>query len=169
MTINELLNRAELADLITEEIDDLAEDTAVSFEVWAIGYNADSITDVEMLVGTFTTPEEAIACADTLKLSEILIPGTAKVDRFSVEVETVIADPESVNIGTIFYRDVLVPYNYAQKYFNTATKEVVCHSEVNVASCGELFAKDVNSTIRCVRELYVDGEYGDNFCGIADA
>jgi hypothetical protein len=99
------------------EDEDLPEDTKASFEVWAIGYDADgTITDSEMFIEEFEDPDEAINYAKNLTLSDIIQKaaeepvdfedGYSNVECISVEVETVVDDVDeeegTMNIGSIY-------------------------------------------------------------------
>lgn len=87
----------------------------VRYSVWALGFDKDDFcTDIEIFLGEFGTPEEAIHHAKqftTVKAvmefseynPEILEPG----DYLEVIVETVkIGDPSSCNIDTKFSKYV---------------------------------------------------------------
>lgn len=101
------------------EDEGLDTDTKVTFEVWSIGYDEDgTITDSEMFIAEFEDPDEAINYAKNLTLSDIIQKASeepinfedeyANVECISVEVETVIDNPEdeeeTLNIGTIYYK-----------------------------------------------------------------
>jgi hypothetical protein len=111
-TIKNLFENDELVKNIVEDIEDIPEDTEVFYAVWALGHNeCDDPTDDEVLVGEFTDPAEAVKYAKTVTLDLIkefgygvANPNTA---YFSIEVETVIGDPDdedggTMNIGTIY-------------------------------------------------------------------
>ncbi len=125
MTIKELVNNEELINNIVEELDELPEDAEVLYAVWALGYNKDDdITDTEVLVGEFTIPDEAVACAENLTIKAIDELGYEKPDNdtayFSVEVETVVGDPDdedggTMNIGTIYKRDLWIDGEYGSE------------------------------------------------------
>jgi len=122
MNVKELFENKELMESIVEDIDELPEDTEVVYEVWAIGYDSeDDCTEAEVLVGEFDNPDEAVACADKVTIEQLNeigyecpIPGTA---YFSIEVETVVEDPEdecggTMNIGTVYSRDLWIDGEY---------------------------------------------------------
>ena len=119
MTIEDIMKNKELAVHIAEDIDDIPEDTQVTYEVWALGYkNDESITDTEMLLSEFADPDAAVEYAKTVSLADILnqaadeYEGTepiSELDYITVEVETVIEDENeegTMNIGTIYTRDL---------------------------------------------------------------
>lgn len=112
-TIRDMLNNEELVNTITEDITEIPEDTPVSYEVWAIGYDYDGdITDTELFFKEFSDPDEAIEYAKKLSLADIVHQAaeeantdiTPDISYISVEVETVIEDEDgdSINIGTIY-------------------------------------------------------------------
>lgn len=124
MNINELKN-SELVESIVEDLDDLPEDSAVTYEVWALGYDAgedSAATEDEVLIGEFTDPEEAIKCAEaaTLELIEELGYGDRDPETayFSIEVETVVPDPEeegTMNLGTVYSRELWLDGEYGSE------------------------------------------------------
>ena len=81
MNVKELFENEELMENIVEDIDEIPEDSEVTYEVWALGYNREEdCTDAEYLIGEFENPDEAIACADKLTLEakfQALSPGGA--------------------------------------------------------------------------------------------
>jgi hypothetical protein len=124
-TIKDLYNNEELLNNIVEDIDDIPEDAEVLYAVWALGYNKDDdITDTEVLVGEFTNPDEAVACAENLTIKAIDELGYEKPDNdtayFSVEVETVVGDPDdedggTMNIGTVYQRNLWIDGEYGSE------------------------------------------------------
>lgn len=115
-TIKDLFENEELMENIVEDLDDLPEDAEVTYEVWALGYTADEdCTDDEVLMGEFTDPDEAIKCAESVTLERIRELGYGEADPatayFSIEVETVVEDPEdedggTMNLGTVYSREI---------------------------------------------------------------
>lgn len=118
MTIKDLYENEELLETIVEDIEDIPEDTEVFYAVWALGHSTeDGCTDDEILVGEFTDPNEAVACAEKTTIEQINELGFGEPDPdtayFSIEVETVIADSDdedggTMNIGTIYSRDLWI-------------------------------------------------------------
>ena len=116
MTIKELQNNEELIKNIVEDIDEIPEDSEVSYEVWAIGYDADdAVTDVEVLVDEFENINAAVARAQELTLTEIkeLCKDCSDFDEvayITIEVETVAEDEdgEFFNIGTTYNREIWI-------------------------------------------------------------
>ena len=109
-------------EMVNEFLKDFAEDfgvledPAITYEVWALGYSIDNEpTDDEVLVGEFTDPDEAIKYAEKTTIEAISEFGFGTPDPntvyFSVEVETVVADPDdedggTINIGTIYRKAI---------------------------------------------------------------
>lgn len=119
MTVKELFENEELMNNIVEDIEDIPEDTEVTYEVWALGRtDCGESTEEDILLGEFADPDMAIACADAVTLEQIrkeLGHRDPKPDTayFSIEVETVVLDPEdedfgTMNIGTIYSCDCWV-------------------------------------------------------------
>ena len=111
-----------LMNSIIENIEYIPEDAEVLYAVWALSYDKeDDYTEAEVLVGEFDNPDEAVACAKNVTIGQLneigykcLLPGTA---YFSVEVETVIGDPDdeeggTMNIGTVYKRDLWLDDEY---------------------------------------------------------
>ena len=117
MTIRDLQNVDELVNAIAEDISEIPDDTTVTYEVWAIGYDEeDCVTDAELLLGTFDDPDFAVSYAKAVTLADV-VNLTADddreinptVDHISIEVETVVPDDEStMNIGTIYKKTIEV-------------------------------------------------------------
>ena len=84
----------------------------VSYEVWALGYDAeDFCTDVELLLGTYDNKEEAIEKAksfnslDDVKKATSDDLGLAEGDYVNILVETIKNDdPTNANIDTAFLK-----------------------------------------------------------------
>lgn len=126
-TVKDLMNNEELVKHITEDIEEIPEDSAVTYEVWAIGYDNDNeITDTEMFIKDFEDPDEAVEHAKQLTLADIVhqaaeehtgVEPTADLAYISIEVETVIEDEEdeTMNIGTIYKRDLWIDGEYGSE------------------------------------------------------
>lgn len=120
MNIKNILKNEEILNNIIEDITEIPEDTPVTYEVWAIGYDSyGKVTDAELFTKKFTDPDEAINHAKQLTLADILqqaatdldnIETLAEVAYISVEVETVVDDEEcgSMNIGTIYKEELWI-------------------------------------------------------------
>lgn len=115
-TIKDLIENEELMDDIVEDLDDIPDETEVFYSVWALGHDKNNDpTDDEVLVGEFTDPDAAVEYARNLTLEQVneLGFGEPCCDTvfFTVEVETVIGDPEdedggTMNLGTVYARDL---------------------------------------------------------------
>ena len=105
-TINEVL----------ASIDEVPADSAVGYEVWALGYECDGeMSDTEVLLKTFDDPNDAILYATNIKWQDIRQFAGAEdfiktSDMISVEVETVVTDEDgdAMNVGTIFCKTLAV-------------------------------------------------------------
>lgn len=125
MNVKELFENEELMNNIVEDIEDIPEDSEVTYEVWALGYDAeDDCTEDEVLIGEFTDPDEAVACAEKATIEQINELGFGKPDPttayFSIEVETVVEDAEdedggTMNIGTVYSRDLWIDGEYGSE------------------------------------------------------
>lgn len=103
------------------QVEDLSvefEQPKTEYEVWAIGYDRDErIMDTELLLSTFADPDAAVAYAKSLTLADIVqaaseadtgIEPDHDISYLRVEVETVVdaEDEGTMNVGTIFHKDV---------------------------------------------------------------
>lgn len=119
MNVKDLFENKELMNNIVEDIEDIPEDTEVTYEVWALSRtDCGESTEEDVLLGEFADPDMAIACAEAATLDQVKKelgyrgpkPDTA---YFSIEVETVVLDPDdedfgTMNIGTIYSCDLWV-------------------------------------------------------------
>lgn len=116
-TIKDLFENEELMNNIVEDLENIPEDTAVCYAVWALGFNKSAeLTDDEILLEEFNNPDEAVTFAENVTIEQINKLGGTKpistdVVYFSIEVETVVVDPEdeeggTMNIGTVFTKDL---------------------------------------------------------------
>ena len=128
MTVKEIMENEALAIHIVEDIEDIPEDTSVSYSVWAIGYtNGSEVTDADMFIKEFSDPDEAIEFAKKLTLADIVhqaaeehteVEPIENVSYISIEVETVIEDAENdetMNIGTIYKRELWIDGEYGDE------------------------------------------------------
>ncbi len=117
------MNAIDFKDLIDGIEEDLPDTASVEFAVWAIGYDEnDQITDHEIHLDSFELPEAAIKFAKELTLEDVFMDiGTnhddianedlTNVAYFSIEVETVIEDPDeegTMNAGTIWSKELRI-------------------------------------------------------------
>lgn len=117
-TIQDLMKEEDLLKHVTEDIEDFDLNAVVTYAVWAIGYTKDScVTNVDMLIGEFIDPDQAIEKAKALTLADIIHQAVEEDDGtesdesvayISIEVETVVDDEDegTMNIGTIYKRDI---------------------------------------------------------------
>lgn len=128
--INDIINNQELVNSIADEITEIPEDSDVSYEVWAIGYNKNrEAVGADLLIKTLNDPNEATKFADKLTITDIIdldddihagqeiTETSVQSDIISVEIESVVSydcdDP--VNIGTIYRRDLWVDGEYGSE------------------------------------------------------
>ena len=121
MNVKELLTNEELMNNIVEDIDEIPEDTKVDYEVWLFRYNKDG-TVSEFLKGIFDNPDEAVKHAKAFELIEPegLTDEERIFNRMTIEVETVIEDPDdedggTMNIGTIYSRELWTDGEYGDE------------------------------------------------------
>ena len=110
-------NMNDIVNKLVEDID-VPEDIPVMYEVWAVGYDEENnITEAEVLLGTFTDPDEAVSLAKDITLPEVVNIAaddqcdiTTEIYTISVEVETVVPeeDGSTMNIGTIYKKQIQV-------------------------------------------------------------
>lgn len=122
ITVKDLIENSELMNNIIEDLEDIPEDTEVFYSVWALGYNKfNDLTGDEVLIGEFIDPDKATEYAETVTYETIKELGFRKSNSetvyFSIEVETVISDPEdedggTMNIGTVYKRDLWLTGKY---------------------------------------------------------
>lgn len=125
-TVKDLMENEELSQFVTEDLEDFEDDTVVTYEVWAIGYDEDdAVTDTDLYLGEFNDPDQAVDVAKNLTLSDIIQRASEEdnvvpdepVSRISIEVETVIENEESetMNVGTIYKRDLWIDGEYGDE------------------------------------------------------
>ena len=124
LTLKEAMENKDLAKHIAEDIDEIPEDTEVTYELWAIGYNADgAVTDTEMFIADFKNPDVAIEFAKKVTMADIVHQAAEEHDGstpaenvtyISLEVETVVDEDEdgTMNIGTIYKRELWIDGEY---------------------------------------------------------
>ena len=127
LTLKEAMENKDLAKHIAEDIDEIPEDTEVTYELWAIGYNADgAVTDTEMLIADFKNPDVAIELAKKVTMADIVHQAAEEHDGstpaenvtyISLEVETVVDEDEdgTMNIGTIYKRELWIDGEYGSE------------------------------------------------------
>lgn len=127
LTLKEVMEDKDLAKYIAEDIDEIPEDTEVTYELWAIGYNADgAVTDTEMFIAEFKDPDAAIELAKKVTMADIVHQAAEEHDGstpaenvtyISLEVETVVDEDEdgTMNIGTIYKRELWIDGEYGSE------------------------------------------------------
>lgn len=127
LTLKEVMENKDLAKFIAEDLDEIPEDAEVTYELWAIGYNADgAVTDTEMFIAEFKDPDAAIEFAKKLTMADIVHQaaeehdGSTPADNvtyISLEVETVVDEDEdgTMNIGTIYKRELWIDGEYGDE------------------------------------------------------
>lgn len=157
-----------IVDSLIED-EDLPEDTPVSFEVWAIGYDENgTITDSEMFIAEFADPDEAINYAKNLTLSDIVQKASeepvnfedeyAKVECISIEVETVIEDEDesTANIGTIYTKYI----NLDSEEPEDEPEEDSCEDSIQLTSNDYTLLEDGSLLVPCeLMKGYCEGVY----------
>ena len=122
--VKDLMNNEELMQYILEDLEDFPEGSPVTYEVWALGYDRfEATTDAELLLATFEDPDKAVEYAKQITLADIVhkaseedtdMEHTINVDHISVEVETVLSDPNdefvggAINVGTIYRKEISI-------------------------------------------------------------
>lgn len=124
LTLKEVMENKDLAKFIAEDLDEIPEDAEVTYELWAIGYNADgAVTDTEMFIAEFKDPDDAIEFAKKVTMADIVHQAAEEHDGstpaenvtyISLEVETVVDEDEdgTMNIGTIYKRELWIDGEY---------------------------------------------------------
>ena len=97
-----------LDDFCLDGFDDL-DDTdlaTVNYEVWVVSKNADNVAiGIDHLLSSFRDPDDAIAFAEIISISDIRLNDEA--EYYSVEVETAsIVDGDHMNLGTIYRKAI---------------------------------------------------------------
>lgn len=122
--VKDLMNNEELMQYIVEDLEDFHEGSPVTYEVWALGYNhLNEITDSELLLATFEDPDKAVEYAKQITLADIIYKASEEdtdieqpddVAYISVEVETVLSDPNdefvggTINVGSIYKKEISI-------------------------------------------------------------
>ena len=114
MNVKELFENEELMESIVEDIEDIPEDSEVTYEVWAFGYDEDENFVDSYLIKEFPDPDVAVEYAKNFTLEKFEAEyesSNCTIVRLGLEVETVVPDPDNegtMNIGTIYNRDLWI-------------------------------------------------------------
>jgi hypothetical protein len=114
-----MMNENTIENFDIEELEDFEANEEITYLVCALGYDEnDELTDCEVYLDECELPDEAIAYAKTIDLTDILVNAAAqnvdisKTAYFSLEVESVVEceDPEdgTENIDTVYQRDIWI-------------------------------------------------------------
>lgn len=132
ITVKDLFENEALLNGIVEDLEDFSEDTPVSYEVWAIGHaEDDTVTEAEMLLGTFDDPDFAVSYAKAITLADVVnlaaddsCETVDTVHHISIEVETVVSEDEegTMNIGTV-YKKTLEIFEELPEYITLSNDE----------------------------------------------
>lgn len=122
MNVKELLTNEELMNNIVEDIEEIPEDTEVTYEVWVfMNEHEDYTRATEFFIDEFKDPDKAIECAKAFSYETVhkkCNKRFAKDSFFTIDVETVVEDPENdgtMNIGTIYSRDLWLDGEYGSE------------------------------------------------------
>lgn len=127
LTLKEVMENKDLAKFIAEDLDEIPEDAEVTYELWAIGHNADgAVTNTEMFIAEFKDPDAAIEFAQKVTMADIVHQAAEEHDGsmpaenvtyISLEVETVVDEDEdgTMNIGTIYKRELWIDGEYGDE------------------------------------------------------
>ena len=123
MNTKDLITNPEFVNNLAESLEDIPQDSSAKYTLWIIGLDeADEPTD-ELFIYEFDTLEEAIAKADTVDIkfiseqidsSILYYCDYTGISYFSVEVETVVPDPDGdsgdsmISAGTVYHRDLFL-------------------------------------------------------------
>lgn len=152
---------------LIDEIDNISEETQVTYEVWGIGYDSeDCVTDAEFLFKTFDKPEDAVEYAKSLTFSDVVqlsaednpdLELEYEVAYISIEVETVIDDEDegTMNVGTIFRKEIWVSEE------ETSEEETVEDPDPIVKLSSKDYELDDEGNLIVSRELLKDYNKND--------
>jgi hypothetical protein len=168
-TVKELMKDEELAKFVTEDLEDFDEESKVTYEVWALGYDSnDKITDAEMLLGEFSDPDQAVEKAKETTIADVVHKAAEEdanndlevdVVRLSIEVETVVDDGEegTMNVGTIYKRELWIDGEYGDE---DCVEENDVDPIVDITAKDYTLDEDGNLTISCeVLKNYNKNDY----------
>ena len=142
------------------------------YEVWAIGYEGEEVTDTEILLGSFEDPDSAVQYAAIIHLSDITKQmqegildevSLDNVDCLSIEVETVVncegEEEGTMNVGTIYARTIYI--NNEEEYRNHVST-TLNHFYEKLFNLTDLINTRTGKDIAVEREKYMK-EYINKF------
>ena len=125
MNTEKLITDSEVVNSVVESLEDIPQDSSAKYALWLISRDDTEEPTDEFFIYEFDTPEEAVAKAETVdfKFIEEQIEESVQhysykneISHFSIEVETVVPDPEDIdstmNIGTIYRRELWLDGEY---------------------------------------------------------
>lgn len=128
MNTKELITNEELVNDIAEGLEDFPQGSEAKYDLWVIGKDCKNEAVAELFIYEFDAPEDAVAKAEAVDIKFVeeqleqpvlYYCDENNIDHFSVEIETVITDPEdddsTINIGTIYRRDLYLDGEYPQE------------------------------------------------------
>ena len=117
MNTEELFTNKEIITNIADSLEDFPQGLSAKYALWVIGCDYDGDPVEELFIYEFDTSGEATAKAETIDFKFIEEQTGMSIDdyceynginHFSIEIETVIPDPEdedsTINVGTIYRR-----------------------------------------------------------------
>ena len=122
MNTEELITNQEIVNNLADSLEDIPQDYSAKYALWVIGLDEENDPMYDLFIYEFDTPEEAVNKAEGIDLKFIeeqteqpilFFCDNNNIDHFSIEVETVVLDPDdeeggTMNIGTIYRRELLV-------------------------------------------------------------
>ena len=123
MNTKDLITNQDIVNDLAESLEDIPQDSEATYALWIVSKDSHKETIDEFFIYEFTTPDEAITKAETIDLKFIeeqlersifTYCYSNDIVSFSVEVETVVADPDypdlSIGAGIIYSREI--PFDF---------------------------------------------------------
>lgn len=128
MKTEELITNTELVNNLAESLEECPQDSAAKYDLWVVCHSCCGESTEELFIYEFDNPEEAVKKAEAINITfieeqlEMSITDfcdDTNTDYFTVEVETVVNDPDdedggTMNIGTIYKRDIWLDGEYPE-------------------------------------------------------
>ena len=126
MNTKDLITNHAVVNNIANSLEDFPQDSSAKYALWVIGLDEENDSMHDLFIYEFDTPEEAVNKAEDINLrfveEQIEQPilffcDNNNIDHFSIEVETVVPDPDdadggTMNVGTIYKRDLWLDGDY---------------------------------------------------------